>query len=100
MDSVINKLIANNININKATLYSHIKDMDRTDFCYRDIEYKSESYTKMFEVNGINIKNIDEKMCSLGSVIHASDVRNNEEIAKRNLDARIFVELKKMGWYK
>jgi len=101
MDSVIELFDKNKMNKNNITLYSHIKDVDRTDFKYRGTEYKSESYTKMFELNRISIKNIDEKTCFLGNVIHASDIRKDEEVAKRNLDARIYVELKnKFNWWK
>ena len=101
MNSVIDMFNKEGMNPDIATLYSHVKDTDRTDFKYKGIEYKSESYTKMFEVNGISIKNIDEKTCFLGNVIHASDIRKDEEIAKRNLDARIYRTLKdKFDWWK
>jgi len=101
MDSVIELFDNNKMNKKNITLYSHVKDVDKTDFDYKGVEYKSESYTKMFELNDIKIKNIDEKTCFLGNVIHASDIRKDEETAKRNLDARIYRELKdKYKWWK
>jgi len=100
MDSALELFRKNEMNPVNMTLYSHVKDVDRTNFEYKGVQYSSESYTKMFELNNINIKNIDEKTCFLGNVIHASDVRKDESIAKRNLDARVFVELKKMNWWK
>ena len=82
-----NKIIDNDIRDNK-------------DFEYRGVTYQNESYTKMFEENGVQIKVINEVTCKLGHTIHASDVRDSEEIAKRNLDARIFRTLKdKFGWW-
>ena len=55
----------------------------------------------MFEENGVKIKVMEEVVCSLGETIHASDVRKNESVAIRNLDARIYKELKDVyGWWK
>ena len=68
--------------------------IDNKDFEYKGKKYLNESYTKVFEENSIKIKMMDEVVCSLGETIHASNVRENESIAIRNLDARIYMELK------
>ena len=99
-NSVKAKMVELNVTKEQLTLYSHCKENDNKDFEYNGKEYKNESYTKMFEENGVKIKNLDEVVCELGETIHASDVRADEEIAKRNLDARIYIELKNTyGWW-
>ena len=101
MDSVLKLFKQEGVNPINAVIYSHVKEVDRTDFTYRGIEYKNESYTKMFQLNGIEVKDVQEKKCFLGDVIHASDIRKNESVAKRNLDARIYTELNdKFNWWK
>ena len=93
-------IISLGITKEQVTLYSHCKEADNKDFEYDGKKYVNESYTKIFEENGIKIKILDEVVCSLGETIHASDVRANEEVAIRNLDARIYTELKNtFGWW-
>ncbi len=100
-ESVKAKLVEIYVKKENLTLYSHCKAIDNKDFEYKGKHYKNESYTKMFEENGVKIKNVEEVVCSLGETIHASDVRNNESVAIRNLDARIYRKLKnKFGWWK
>jgi hypothetical protein len=84
------------LGITKAqiTLYSHSKPEDKLDFEYNGKKYENEWYTQIFRDNGVAVKNLDEVVCSLGETIHASDVRRCENIAIRNLDARIYIELK------
>lgn len=94
-------LVSLGVTKEQLTLYSHTKAIDNTDFEYKGVKYENESYTKMFSENGVKIKHLDEVVCSLGQTIHASDVRNNENVAIRNLDARIYRELKDIyGWWK
>ena len=100
-NSVKQGFIDKGIQKEQITLYSHNKEVDRTDFEYRGKHYKSEHYTIMFRENGVKIKELSEVLCSEGRVIHASDVRKEEEVAKRNLDARIYRILKeKYEWWK
>lgn len=100
-NNIDNELKTIQPNKDKITLYSHRKAEDKTNFEYCGKHYKEESYVKMFEIEGYNIKNINEVTCSIGQVIHASDVREDEETAKRNVDARIYRVLKdKFGWWK
>ena len=87
--------------IEQMTIYSHTKEVDKLNFEFKNNLYKQENYIKIFEVEGYNIKYLDEVTCSLGKTIHASDVRKSEGIAMRNLDARIYRELKeKHNWWK
>lgn len=83
------------------TLYSHNKDIDRQDFEYNGKHYQNEFYTEIFKENGFKIKNLEEFVDKKGKVVHASDIRKNEQNAIKNLDARIYVTLKnKFGWWK
>jgi len=88
--------------IKQMTLYSHSKPEDVYDtFEFKGIIYNKCHYTEIFRMEGFGVKDFDEVTCFLGNVIHASDVRKDEEIAKRNLDARIYRVLKdKIGWWK
>jgi len=100
-DSVKQAFIDKGINKEQITLYAHNKEIDRKDFEYEGKHYKNEFYTKMFEENGVKIKVMEEVTCKLGHTIHASDVRKDEEVAKRNLDARVYRMLKyKYNWWK
>ena len=100
-DSVKDELINLDIKKEQITLYAHNKPEDNMDFEYRGKQYREESYTVMFTENGVGLKNIDTVTCENGNVIHATDVRNDEEIAKRNLDARVYRMLKdKFQWWK
>ncbi len=84
-----------------CTLYAHTKPEDSHDFEFDGKEYFNESYTVIFSERGFDIKHLEEKCCSLGRTIHASDIRKDEEIAKRNLDARIYISLKNIfNWWK
>jgi len=83
----------------QVKLYAHNKVCDNKDFIYEGEHYADESYTVIFEKNGINIVEIDEVLCTLGNTIHASDVRKDEEVAIRNLDPRTYKRLKEKGWW-
>lgn len=84
----------------QITLYSHCKPGDNLDFEYEGKHYENESYTEIFRANNVAVKNLDEVVCSLGETIHASDVRANESIAIRNLDARVYNQLKNIhNWW-
>lgn len=99
-DSVEEELNKITPNMNQFVLYAHNKEMDKKDFFYKGKQYMNESYTKMFEENGIHIKTMDEVTCKLGHTIHATDVRKSEVVARRNLDARIYRSLKdKHNWW-
>ena len=86
-------------NAEEVTIYSHCKDIDKIDFRVGDKIYQNEHYIKMFEED-YNIKYLSEEVDKIGKTIHASDVRQNEDNAKRNLDARVYIRLKEMGWWK
>jgi len=76
-------------------IYVHKKDIDKCDFECFGKKYKNAHYSDIFKDNGFKIKNIQEQKCSItGNIIHATDIRNNENIAKNNLDARIYRMLK------
>lgn len=98
-DSLIDKLFQGDRTKDNVTIFMHKKPDDLKDFEYKGKIYKNEHWSKMLELEGIKIKNVDEKQCSLGLTIHASDIRKSEEIAKRNLDARVYWLLKNKGWY-
>jgi len=100
-NSVHNEIDKLNILSKQIVLYAHEKEMDKVSFEYRGKEYKNASYVDMFRENGIKIKEIEAITCTYGDIIHATDVRKDEDIAKRNLDARIYRTLKdKYGWWK
>jgi len=90
-----------NIPKEQITLFEHTKEQDKRDFVFNGQQYTNESYTKIFKDEGFRIQEVQEVQCSKGEVIHASDIRNNEETAKRNLDARVYIHLKNLkGWWK
>ena len=89
------------INKKQITLYAHNKEIDNKNFEHNGKQYIESSYTEIFKDAGYTIKPIDEVIDKTGDVIHASDIRNDEYIAKRNLDARVYRVLKdKYGWWK
>ena len=84
----------------KLYIYSHCKEIDKTNFEFCGKKYKDMHYTIMFKEHNFNIVKLNEVKCNLGEVVHASDVRKDEEKAKRNLDARIYRYLKDVkGWW-
>ena len=100
-NSVKQAMIDLSINKEQALLYSHNKEVDRTDFKYNGKIYQNEFYTKMFEENGIEIKLLKEFVDKKGKVVHASNIRNSEKEGIRNLDARVYMMLKeKYNWWK
>jgi len=95
-DTVINRIKMFSDNI---TIYAHNKESDRINFTYKGKLYENEFYTKVFEEHGFKIKNISEYTCKMNNVIHATDIRNDLEANKYNVDARIYRKLKdKYGW--
>jgi len=99
--SLIDSITDLNIKLDQITLYYHDKAEDKSDFECLGKYYANENYTTIFRDNNINMKNVDSIKCNLGNVIHATDVRKDENIAKRNLDARIYRALKdKFNWWK
>ena len=89
------------IDKSQVTLYAHTKESDKTDFKYEGKHYTNSSYIEMFKINGIKIKDIDVIRCTDDIIIHGTEIRAEEEIAKKNLDARIYQDLKtKYGWWK
>ena len=87
-----------NFGAEEVTIYSHCKDIDKMDFRVGDKVYRNEHYIKMFEED-YNIKYLPEEVDKIGKTIHASDARKDEENAKRNLDARVYISLKNKGWW-
>jgi len=100
IQEITNSLNMMNIKKEDCTLYAHSKPGDIYDFEYNGREYFNEPYTIIFEYQDYEIKNLDEYCCSLGMTIHASDIRQSEEIAKRNIDARTYIKLKNKNFWK
>jgi nicotinamide mononucleotide adenylyltransferase len=99
-DSVKCALTDLEINKEQIILYSHNKESDRKDFEYKGKVYQNEFYTKMFEENNVQIKTLEEFVDRKGKVVHASNIRADEEYAIRNLDARVYRTLKdKYNWW-
>jgi nicotinamide mononucleotide adenylyltransferase len=98
-ESLMGVLFKEGRNKDNVTIYIHEKPEDLENFKFKGNEYVNEHWSKIFEIEKIKTKNVDETQCSLGLTIHASDIRSSEDIAKRNLDARIFWKLKNKGWY-
>ena len=83
-------------NRNQIKFYSHSKDIDKYSTIYfKDKVYKDVNYIDIFKDEGYEVKDLDEFKGLDGNTIHASDIRRSEEIAKRNLDARIYMHIKK-----
>ena len=96
---VTESLYTRGITKEQVTLYAHNKEVDNKNFKHNGKQYREASYTEIFKDDGFEIKAIDEVLDGK-EVIHASDIRKDERIAKRNLDARVYRFLKdKMRWW-
>ena len=81
------------------TIFYHNKPDDRLDFVYKDIEYKNEFYTKVFEIEGIKMKQIDfVNRDDFKIQSNGRDIRHNIEGFKHFLDARVYWSLKEKCW--
>ena len=98
-DNLIKELYNVGIEPNECVLYAHNKKEDYSNFSYNNKHYINEHYTKIFKENNIQIKFLEEYKCNLGLVTHASDIRKDIEVAKRNLDTRIFNILKEKRFW-
>ena len=79
-------------NLSNVTIYVHNKPEDRLDFTFRGIEYKNEFYSKMYEIDGMSVKNIPYS----GVEVHATDIRNDLELNKQHLDKKVYDYLKEL----
>jgi len=96
----IETLILQKYNKEDITFYFHNKPEDKTNFEFNGKEYLEEYFSNIFVDEGWDIKYLDGFYCSLGFKIHATDIRNNEDIAIQNLDARVYITLKnEYGWW-
>lgn len=79
--------------------FVHNKECDRLNFTYKGIDYKNEFYTKVFEIEGFKVQQIefvDRKDFKIES--NGTDIRHNIEGYKHFIDARIYWKLKEKGW--
>lgn len=81
------------------TFFIMNKKCDRLNFTYKGIDYKNEFYTKVFEIEGFKVQQIefvDRKDFKIES--NGTDIRHNIDGFKHFLDARIYWKLKEKGW--
>ena len=76
----------------KVTIYTHNKPQDRLDFTFRGKEYKNEFYSKMFEIEGMNTKDLPES----GIDLHATGIRADLEANEHNLHPDVYKYLKEI----
>ena len=81
-----NSLLTNNESHEHITFFTHSKPEDLKSFEFRGVQYSSEYYTKMFELEGFNLINIE----SSEHPVRASLIRDNLELYKHNLDAKVY----------
>ena len=83
-----------------VTLFYHNKEVDRQDFEYKGEKYKQGFYTDMFDIEGIQrreIEFVDRKDFKIDS--NGRDIRHNIEGFKHFLDARVYWKLRnKHNW--
>jgi len=86
----------------KMTLYYYEKEEDKTNFTFDGNEFDNCHYYEVFKMSGYDVKNVKANKCSVSNeVLHGTDIRKFENIAKNNLDARVFRYLKDIkGWWK
>lgn len=81
------------------TFYVHNKEVDRYDFKYKGVKYRNEFYTKMLEVEGFKIKQLEFiSRTDIKIDVNARDIRKDIESNKHLLDGRIYNKLKELGW--
>lgn len=73
------------------TIYTHNKPQDLTDFTFRGKLYENEWYSKVYEVMGLNVKNVPFS----GKEVHASQIRNDIEANKNYLHHKVYNYLRK-----
>lgn len=72
--------------LSSITIYTHNKEQDRLDFTFRGIDYTNEFYSKMYEVDGMQVKNLPQS----GIDIHATDIRADLDGNKHNLHPKVY----------
>ncbi len=74
----------------EVTIYTHNKPEDLMDFTYKGVDYKNEYYSKVFEVEGINITPLPLSTIDIrGTRVH-EDLEGNKEF----LDEKVYNYLK------
>lgn len=86
--------------VNNCTFYTHDKDSDIYTYTVNNKVYADTHYSAILKDYGLATKDISSVTCKFGNTIHASDIRNDINIAKLNLDARVFNKLLTLGFYK
>ena len=84
----------------QVTLYYYNKEADRHKYfeCLNK-SYHNEFYTKIFEDNGIKLKEIEfVNRSDIHVKADATNIRDNFEDFKHLLDGRIYWKLKEWGW--
>jgi len=80
-------------------IFHNDKEVDKTSFMFNNKKYENTWYTKIFEDDGFETKEVnfvsrdDIKIDS-----NARDIRENLEGLKHLLDSRIYFRLKQWGW--
>jgi len=77
-------------NLDEVVIYVHNKPEDLMDFTYKDTEYRNEYYSKVFEVEGLNVKELPLSNINIrGTSVH-EDLEGNKEF----LDPKVYNYLK------
>jgi len=76
-----------------ATIYIHEKDEDRYSFVYYGIQYSNEHYSKMYEVEGIEV----EVLPTAEHDIRAQMIREDLKSHKDFLDPKVYQYIKELN---
>jgi nicotinamide mononucleotide adenylyltransferase len=82
----------------KKHIFSFRKESDFSTFTFKGKLIKNCHYLDIFK-DDFTLVDVCEYTCKLGSTIDATKVRNCKEYGKENIDARIFIELEKKGFW-
>ena len=83
----------------ECVIYYNEKEVDRTDFVFRNEMYCNTWYTDIFRNEGFDrqeVKFVKREDIKINS--NARDIRHNLEEMKHLLDARVYFKLKEWGW--
>lgn len=73
-----------------STIYTHNKPKDRMDFTYKGKQYTNEFYSKLYEIEGLTVKDLPLS----GIDLHATDIRANLTNNKHNLHPKVYDYIK------
>lgn len=78
--------------LEEVVVYTHNKPEDLMDFEYKGVKYINEYYSKVFEIEGLNVKNLPLS----GIDIRGTKVNEDLEGNKKFLDPKVYEFLKEL----